>query len=135
MSSTAAANLQTVREYLLALQAGATGERLARFFTPDAMQVELPNRLNPNGGISNLAVLLQRAEQGRQMLRSQRYEIVSEIAQGERVAVEALWTCELGVSLGTLAAGDAMKAHFAMFFEFADGKIRVQRNYDCFQPW
>jgi hypothetical protein len=29
-------------------------------------------------------------------------------------------------------SGDAMKARFAVFFEFEGDKIRRQRNYDCF---
>jgi hypothetical protein len=39
------------------------------------------------------------------------------------------------VPLGTLAAGAAMTAHFAMFFELSEGRIALQRNYDCFEPW
>jgi len=130
-----AANLATIRAYLQALEDGAVGETLARFFTPDARQVELPNRLNPGGGNSDLATLVRRAEQGQKMLRSQRYEVQSEIAQGDRAAVEATWTGILAVPLGSLAAGATMKAHFAMFFELSEGRIRSQRNYDCFEPW
>jgi len=78
---------------------------------------------------------LARAEQGRGLLARQRYEIVSELADNDRVAVEATWSATLAVPLGTLAAGDSMRAHFAMFFELVDGKIRNQRNYDCFEPW
>jgi ketosteroid isomerase-like protein len=33
------------------------------------------------------------------------------------------------------AAGGEMRAYFAVFFEFRDGKIVAQRNYDCFDPW
>lgn len=44
------ANTSLIRSYLAAIESGATGEALARFFTPDAIQVELPNRLNPQGG-------------------------------------------------------------------------------------
>ncbi|HET7792181.1 MAG TPA: nuclear transport factor 2 family protein [Rhizobacter sp.] len=128
-------NLALVRAYLQALEAGAIGDQLARFFTPDARQIELPNRLNPGGGSSDLATLLKRAEQGKALLRSQHYEIKSEIAQAQRVAVEATWTGILAVPLGTLAAGATMTAHFAMFFELSEGHIRVQRNYDCFEPW
>jgi ketosteroid isomerase-like protein len=128
-------NIETVRKYLAALEYGVQSEELASFFTSDAVQVELPNRLNPRGGESNLATLLARAEQGRGLLSRQRYEIVSELAGDARVAVEATWSATLAVPLGALAAGDSMRAHFAMFFELVDGKIKTQRNYDCFEPW
>jgi ketosteroid isomerase-like protein len=128
-------NLATIRTYLKALEEGAVGEALARFFTPDARQVELPNRLNPSGGASDLPTLLRRAEQGQKLLRSQRYVVQSELAQAQRVAIEAIWTGTLAVPLGALAAGATMKAHFAMFFELRDGRICLQRNYDCFEPW
>ncbi|MBF5044944.1 nuclear transport factor 2 family protein [Aggregicoccus sp. 17bor-14] len=128
-------NLAVIRSYLQDLAAGAVGDRLAAYFTPDAVQVELPNRLNPQGGRSDLATLLTRAEQGQRVLRGQRYEIRSAVVQGDRVAVEALWTGTLAIALGSLAPGAEMRAHFAMFFELQDGRIRSQRNYDCFEPW
>ena len=135
MASVEASNLVTIRAYLAALEAGAVGQALAKFFTPDAQQVELPNRLNSNGRLSDLPTILQRAEQGQRLLRSQCYEIKSEVAQGQCVAIEATWTGTLAVPLGSLAAGATMKAHIAMFFEFTEGRIRLQRNYDCFEPW
>jgi ketosteroid isomerase-like protein len=129
------ANLQRIRDYLAAVEAGATGDALAAFYADDAVQVELPNRLNPNGGRSDLARMLQRAEQGRHLLRSQRYEIMSETARDHRVVIEAVWTGVLAIDVGTLAAGATMRAHFAIVFELVDGRIRHQRNYDCFEPW
>ena len=135
MTSQEADNLDLVRAYLKAVQGFATGEALARFYAPDAVQVELPNRLNPARGRSDLATLLQRAEKAPALLRSQRYEVLSESAQDDRVAVEARWTGLLAVPLGTLAAGDEMQAHCAMFFELRLGRIVAQRNYDCFEPW
>jgi len=124
-----------VRSYLAALEAGAVGDELARFFTTDAVQVELPNKLNPAGGRSDLPTMLKRAEQGRHILHKQTYEIRSEVAEGSRVAVEAVWTGVLKVPVGSLQPGATMKAHFAMFFEFDGGRIASQRNYDCFDPW
>jgi ketosteroid isomerase-like protein len=128
-------NLELVREYLNALQNREAGDALRRFFSEDARQVELPNRLNSRGQESNLEQILQRSHQGLRVLRRQQYEIISEIAQGERMAVEARWTGILAVELGTLAAGTEMKASFSMFFQFRDGRIALQRNYDCFDPW
>jgi ketosteroid isomerase-like protein len=128
-------NIHLVRAYLHALQSGEAGDALRRFFTDDVQQVEMPNQLNRRGQESNLEHILQRSQQGLKVLQQQRYEIVSEIAQDDRVAVEARWTGVLAIALGALAAGTEMKASFAMFFHFRDGRIAVQRNYDCFDPW
>lgn len=128
-------NATIVRSYLAALEAGATGKDLARFFTPDAEQVELPNKLNPTGGRSDLPTLLRRAEQGQRLLLRQSYKVRSIVEQGAHVAVEASWSAVLALPVGSLASGQTMKAHFAMFFELREGRISSQRNYDCFEPW
>jgi len=128
-------NATIVRSYLAALEAGVTEEDLARFFTPDAEQVELPNKLNPTGGRSDLPALLRRAEQGQRLLQRQSYEVRSIVEQGDHVAVEASWSAVLAMPVGSLASGQTMRAHFAMFFELREGRIASQRNYDCFEPW
>jgi ketosteroid isomerase-like protein len=135
MSNQEEKNRQLIRSYLSALGAGAVGDELARFFTSDAAQIEFPNRLNANGGHSDLATILLCAEQGQKLLTQQTYEIHSETAEDNRVAVEAIWTGTLAVSVGTLAPGSTMRAHFALHFEIRDGRIAAQRNYDCFDPW
>jgi len=135
MTEMEARNLSVVRSYMAAIESGATGDALACFFAPEAIQVELPNRLNPQGGESDLATILARAEQGKGLLKSQHFEVKSETAQDSRVAIEALWSGVLSVPLGALVAGATLRAHFAMFFDLTDGRIRVQRNYDCFEPW
>jgi ketosteroid isomerase-like protein len=135
MTTLAQDNIALIREYLKALEASATGADLAKFFTPDVTQVELPNRLNPHGGKSDLDTLLKRAELVPTLLRSQNYEILSELAVGSKVAVEASWSAVLSTAFGTLPVGGKMKAHFAMFFEIEDRRIKSQHNYDCFEPW
>jgi ketosteroid isomerase-like protein len=134
MTETETAHVQLVRDYLMSIQTGSTGN-IERYFTPDALQTELPNRLNPNGGQSDLAAMIRRGEQGAKVLRGQTFEVRSAVARGDHVAVEAYWEGILAVPVGTLQAGNVMKAHFAMFFEFANGRISRQRNYDCFEPW
>ena len=135
MTDVEAANIATVREYLAAIEKGTAGELLERIFTSEMRQIELPNRLNPKGGESDLETMRRRGEQGKKLLRQQSYRIVSEVAQGNRVAVEAKWTGVLAVPFGTLEAGATMVAYFAMFFEFENGRIRLQKNYDCFEAW
>jgi hypothetical protein len=80
-----------IRDYLDALAGGAQGDALARFFTADAEQIELPNALNPKGQRSDLAHLLERAGRVHEVLSSQRYDIVSILVDGDRAACEATW--------------------------------------------
>ncbi len=54
--------LTIAKNYLKALKKGKTGKDLSIFFHPDAVQVELPNRLNPKGVVCNVAQVLERAE-------------------------------------------------------------------------
>jgi ketosteroid isomerase-like protein len=135
MNDTEVANIALIRAYLDALSRDECGDQLAGFFAEDVLQVEFPNQLNPKGGESDLTAVLARSIEGQRILRSQHFEIRSEIARDERVAVEATWTGVLAVDVGSLRAGMSMKAEFAMFFEIKDGKIRRQHNYDCFEPW
>ena len=122
----------TVRAYLKAIE--TLNDSLA-FFSEDAVQEEFPNALVPTGARRTLADLKAAAERGRDVLRSETYEIVSLCEFGDRVAAEVIWRGVLAVPLRSLKPGDAMKARFAVFFEFEGDKIRRQRNYDCFEPF
>jgi ketosteroid isomerase-like protein len=133
--SAARRNVEIAREYLKAIEEGATGEKMARFFDPNVVLEEFPNRLSPKGGRRGLAEALLAAERGQQVLSSQEYEIHNEMETDDRVALEVTWTGTLKIPLQNLAAGDKMRARFAVFLEFRDGKIVAQRNYDCFDPW
>ena len=68
-------------------------------------------------------------------MAAQTYEIVDAVADGDDVVLEVEWTGTLSVPLVTLPAGGQMRARFAVFLDFRDGKIARQRNYDCFDPW
>jgi len=74
-------------------------------------------------------------EKGRKLLSSQSYEIKSCLLDGDKLSIEVLLTGTLALAFGSLPVGSQMRAHSAMFFEFKDGKIVSQRNYDCFEPW
>src|SRR6185503_12849371 len=58
------ANLDFARRYIAAIEAGATGDALAPFFTPDVVITEFPNRFSPNGRTSDLPAALAAAERG-----------------------------------------------------------------------
>jgi ketosteroid isomerase-like protein len=124
-----------VRDYLSAIEAGATGPALARFFTPDVVQEEFPNRLMPNGARRDLAAILEGAERGQKVLRRQTIQVHNVVSEGSTTVAELTWIGTLAVPIGTLAAGDEMKARFCIVLETEDGRIRAQRNYDCFDPF
>jgi ketosteroid isomerase-like protein len=129
------ANLDAARQYLAAIQQGATGDALAQFFASDVVQEEFPNRVSPDGKRRKLAAILEGAERGQKVLASQRFEIRSAVATGDRVIFEVLWVGTLAIPFGTIPIGGEMRAHSAMFLEFRGGKITAQRNYDCFEAW
>jgi predicted ester cyclase len=126
-------NVDTAICYHRAVSGFAAGQELAAFFHPDATHHELPNALFPDGRIRDLAGLCAAAEAGRSTLSAQSFEVISALAAGDHVALEAIWTGTLAVQLGNLPAGHTLRAHIAAFLEFRDGKIIAQRNYDCYE--
>lgn len=85
--------------------------------------------------IRDLAAILDGAVRGQQVMAAQRYEPLDRLVDGNRVVLEVQWTGTLAIPLGALPAGGQMRARFAVFLTYRDGKIAHQRNYDCFEPW
>jgi len=130
------ANLERVRAFFAAIQGGGDPTALAAFYAEDVVQEEFPNAFLPNGATRDLKALQEASARGRKAMASQTFEILNAIASGRYVLVEAAWSGTLGVSIGERTpAGTVMRARFAQVFEFRDGKIVAQRNYDCFYPW
>jgi ketosteroid isomerase-like protein len=132
-------HLEIARRYLAAIEGegdAAPGEWPAgAYYHPDVEQVELPNRLVPSGATRDLRTLREAAQRGRGVVRAQRYAVRAAHACGDTVILELTWIGTLAVAVGSLAIGDEMRAHFAVFLEFRDGLIHRQRNYDCFEPF
>ena len=70
-------NVEIAREYVKAIESGATGDSLARFFASDVVIREMPNRVAPNGSTSDLTKALQGAERGKQLFQRQTYTIIN----------------------------------------------------------
>jgi hypothetical protein len=124
--------LETFKAFVVAVEAGAD---VREHLHPELVQLEHPNRLYANGIKRGLPEVLDGAEKGRKVLRSQRYEIRSAIADGDRVALQLEWTGELAIPLGKLQPGDRMRAQLAMFAVIKDGKVWRLENYDCYEPF
>ena len=123
---------QTVRAYLKAIE---QRKDVSGFYTSDVVQEEFPNLLSPAGARRVFADLKAAGQRGRNVLKSESYEILTLVEANDIVAAEILWRGVLAVPLRSLKPGDEMRARFAAFFEFEGEKIRRQRNYDCFEPF
>ncbi|HRH64709.1 MAG TPA: nuclear transport factor 2 family protein [Bacteroidia bacterium] len=124
--------LHIARKLLADLADGKSGAELANYFSPAVRQIEYPNMLNVHGGISDIKTIMDRADKGKQIVASQSYDIQREFVSGNTVIFEVVWRGVFTLPVGKTPAGEEIKAFFALFMEFENGKIVVQRNYDCF---
>ena len=75
-------NVGIARQYITAIESGATGDALARSFTPDVLIEEMPNRVAPHGSTSDLAKVLQGAERGRQLFNGKPIPSITRCRKG-----------------------------------------------------
>lgn len=127
-------NKQLALRYLDALAAFRPAAELDELMAPDMVFTEYPNRIADRGSVRDLATLKASWEKGAKLMRSQRFHVMAAYEQGNTVVLEAQWEGVLAVPLGGLQPGEVMRAHSAMFLDFEGGRIKRQRNYDCFPP-
>ena len=126
--------VKTARKLLAAIEAG-DGEALLNCYAHNAVQIEHPNRLKPNGDRRSPDAMVKDLARGKHMLREEHYEVLEAIGEADRVALRVKWTGILGVPVGGLKAGDTMICRSAVFLLFQGDKIAEQHNYDCFEPF
>ena len=124
--------LEPAKAYFSAIEARAD---LAAYFCTDVVQHEFPNVLVRDGAIRDLEALQEGQQKGKRVLVSEMYEIVNSLEDGDRSALEVIWTGRLAMPLGSLPVGGTLKAHFGVFLTFREGRICRQHNYDCFDPF
>ncbi|MFC0212774.1 nuclear transport factor 2 family protein [Paenibacillus chartarius] len=100
---------------------------------PDIEQTEYPNLITASPTICDYKTLLTRIPQGKALLKEQHYDIQRVYEQEDTVITEVIWTATVGIDAGAFKAGQPLRAYFCCIFEFKEGKIYRQRNYDCFE--
>lgn len=128
-------NEQIVKDFLNTLAQRTSSQELSHYYHPNVQQTEYPNALTKHLTTRNLQQLIEGAEKGRQVLTKETYDIQNLMSSGDTVVLECIWIGTLAIPLSSIPAGGQMKAYFAQVFEFKDGKIFRQRNYDCFEPF
>lgn len=126
--------LQLTKRYLEAIER-SDSVALEALLADDVVQHEYPNRLLPGSATRDRRAILEAFERGKRALRSQRYELHHTLVGDGEIAFEATWTGVLAGPIGGKAAGDELRARFAVFLRFREGRIVEQRNYDCFDPF
>jgi catechol 2,3-dioxygenase-like lactoylglutathione lyase family enzyme/ketosteroid isomerase-like protein len=127
--------LETIRALYDTIQGHRTDRDIASFYTDDVIQDEFPNRFVPAGIRRDLNAIIEASKRGKGVMAKQALEIVNTVSSGDTVVVEAQWTGTTAIDIGPIPAGTVMRARFAQFYEFREGRIAVMRNYDCFEPW
>lgn len=127
--------IEIVRRFIDVLQNRKSSEELVEFYHPEVVQIEYPNALTKALTARNLDALKSASDRGMKVLQREHYEIIRAYVCESTVIIEVIWRGVLNVPVGGMAVGSEMKAHFAQFFEFKEGKIIHQRNYDCFEPF
>jgi len=100
---------------------------------PEIRQTEFPNLITSGVVVSDFETLMQRIPNGKKLLQEQKYDIQKVYETDDALITEVIWTATVGADAGAFKAGQPLKAYFCCVFEFKDGKIYRQRNYDCFE--
>jgi len=98
-------NLERARQYLRAIENGASFDTLAEFYSPDVLAQWFPHLLSPKGESRDLTAMRMAAEQGKKVMASQSYEIRHAVSDGDHVALEVDWLATLAVPHGSVPAG------------------------------
>lgn len=125
--------LETVKRFFELIEAFDSESDFKPLLHPEIEQTEYPNLITPSAVVSNYDVLMQRMPAGKKLLKEQKYDIQRVHEAGESLITEVIWTAEVGADVGAFKTGQQLKAYFCCVFDFKDGKIYRQRNYDCFE--
>ena len=107
----------------------------AEILHPNIIQTEYPNLVTPQVKSRSLDGLMNGAKAGKQLLSSQKFEIMGILAGMGHLTVELEWRGTIAVDTGSTYKGQQLMAYICTIFEFKDGKIFRQRNYDCYEPF
>lgn len=110
----------------------ADREAIGELLDPEMRFIERPNLFSPRGSERDRVQMLASLEQGRKLLREQRFDVVDHLVAGDTVATRVVWTGTLAIEAPPFAAGSRLRADSSMYFTFRDGRIVRQENYDCF---
>lgn len=124
--------LTCVLGFVRAIEAGGGAAEVDRFLAEDFTLVEAPHVLAPEGSTRSREQVLAGAEQSRQVVSHQRFDVRRTTCEGSRVVLEVDWSATLLMDLRYWDAGETIRARTTSVFEVRDGRIASQDSYDCY---
>ena len=132
----ASANLRTYLGFIKLLEnLSDNAADYKDFIHPQVEFTELPNLLNKNGQVRHLETSLEGIKKAKMILSEQSYQIVNYTENGEKIAIEKIWTGVTSMNIANFKIGQNLKAYICAVVEFKDGKIFKHRTYDCYEPF
>ena len=106
-----------------------------QIYDNDIKTIDYPNLVSPKGQMRTLEELFSGMENGKKILNWQKFEINTYNELNEKLVVESKWKGEVALDIGKLKKGQILIANICTIFEFKDGKIIQQTNYDCYEAF
>ena len=124
--------LNCVLGFVRAIEAGGGAAEVGTFLAEDFTLVEAPHILAPEGSTRSRDQVLAGADQSRQVVSGQRFDVRRTTCEGSRVVLEVDWSATLLMDLRYWDAGETIRARTTSVFEVRDGRITSQDSYDCY---
>ncbi|WP_426297628.1 nuclear transport factor 2 family protein [Arthrobacter sp. R-11] len=124
--------LDCVLGFIRAVEGGGGAADVRPFLADDFKLTEWPHVLSARGAIRDLQATLSGADQSKDVVKNQHFEIVRTTCEGNRVVLEINWSAILLLDLPHWDAGETIRARTTAVFEVEDGRIRSQDSYDCY---
>jgi ketosteroid isomerase-like protein len=113
----------------------SSDDDLREVVAPDAIFVEQPNPISPNGHRRTADEVFGAFQSGKALLSDQTIVIHDVLVVGDRVAVRSTWRGTVGLDAGPLEKGTVLVAHMGGFITVRDGLVAEHETYDCYEPF
>lgn len=124
--------LDHVLAFVRTVEAGGGADNLSPYLAQDFKLTEWPHALSKTGSTRTRQETLSGADNSKNIVANQRFEVVRTTCEGNRVVLEMNWSATLLLDLPHWDAGETIRARSTAVFELQDGLIVSQDTYDCY---
>jgi ketosteroid isomerase-like protein len=128
--------IELVKKYFALVEAFCADKKeYENILHPEMTATEYPNLNTKATRTRGYNEMFAGMETAKKILRFHHIEIHAIFETPEVAVVEATWTGEMAEAVRDFEKGQTLTAHCCFVFEFKDGRIFRQRNYDCYESF